>query len=1392
MQRDLNLSIVLRVAAEAARREIAATGTELKGLGAAADQAGRAGAAAGQGIAQTGEAAREAGVGVSELSRGMGASLNQTQNMAIQAGRTATAIGAMHQSGEAMAQGLRSQVAAMVDAAVDAAAYRVELDQIRAQLNPLAASLQQFEATLMAVIAAEELGAITSHEAAVMHDRLARSINAVNAAAQAAGVPLKGMSVAAAPSSTGLQQLIDRLTGVESATRQAGAQTLQYGYELDALRARYNPIFAASREYELELRAIAEAERLGAMSSVEAANARQNAAQAMAPVNTGLVQMGQYSGAAAAQAANLSFQLNDIFMMTALGQSPWMLMMQQGPQVVQVMGQMRMQGQSLGGTLRSAVGMVLNPVGLATMAMIGLGAAGVQALSSMKGETRSFEEMLEALDDTLGRMRTNLELLGNSRLGDTFGSLTAEVQALARGMLDLDRAAQPRQIQSVIDTFLNREVEESWGQAITRSLAAGFAATSGGLGAAVSMRPEVNEAANYASLGAANSYEDFAARTSAISDLARSGDIAAVMDELIALQQSMSGGSAFTEMSAELRTLLLDLGQAGIKIAEIEAMWNGSAQAEALRAQIDQMVTGYAQQAELSEAVTRHGENSAEVEELRANHARAALEVRLREMGAAEDSSEAVRARAALEASLHADQQAAYARRERAEAQVIGDLYRQEELSSTILRFGEQSAEVDAVRALHARDLYEQRLREAGVNETLVQQALVLHDAERDRLATIREQANARRAGDLMAELREEAAINQAMLVHGRDSVQVRQLQIAADRRVFEQMLETLDVAEGIKSALREQWEIARGLGQVDPFGQIGAARDYLRSQQERIDRLRLEQGLLGQSEAARRRIIALWEVERDLQREGIDAASARAAEIRAAAAQEAELALQVDRQTEAWGRVQSSAESAIDSIAEKLMSGDIEGALEALASEITGIFTELAITNPLQNALLGTNQGTLADVGGLQGIIARLMGRGNPADIAARAVTSSVASMQVTAANVMISGAGVAALAGLAAGPAGLAGAGAANLPQAPLDSSVMATLQSVATGGATRPDGISGLHAGLANPLAEMIREAQALFGPDAVEIFSGYRSNEVQAGLWQSALQRYGSPEAARQWVAPPGASRHNFGLAADLRYGSSDVQSWMHQNAPRYGLGFRMDHEPWHVEPQNANDLIAEQTRAAVALTRFNAVTGEASADLGTLGQGFDIFGSALAAGAQGLAGGGARGGLTGLLQSLATGLAGAMGIPGFEGGGWTGPGGSSDVAGLVHAGEYVFDAAATRRIGIANLEALRSGGLPGYVSGGYVTDHSAPPPQRSMRAGAAAEAAVIQLQPVLVNNTGVAMQMEVEETTDARGQRQQKYILSEAVSEGLATPGGRGGQTLRQVYGLRRSSRRRQA
>jgi hypothetical protein len=90
-----------------------------------------------------------------------------------------------------------------------------------------------------------------------------------------------------------------------------------------------------------------------------------------------------------------------------------------------------------------------------------------------------------------------------------------------------------------------------------------------------------------------------------------------------------------------------------------------------------------------------------------------------------------------------------------------------------------------------------------------------------------------------------------------------------------------------------------------------------------------------------------------------------------------------------------------------------------------------------------------------------------------------------------------------------------------------------------------------------------------------FSGFRSPARQAELYKAAVAKYGSEQAARKWVAPPGKSHHGFGTAVDLRYADEAARTWAHANAARYNLRFPMAHEPWHIEPIEAGASMGAQ-------------------------------------------------------------------------------------------------------------------------------------------------------------------------------------------------------------------------
>jgi len=162
-----------------------------------------------------------------------------------------------------------------------------------------------------------------------------------------------------------------------------------------------------------------------------------------------------------------------------------------------------------------------------------------------------------------------------------------------------------------------------------------------------------------------------------------------------------------------------------------------------------------------------------------------------------------------------------------------------------------------------------------------------------------------------------------------------------------------------------------------------------------------------------------------------------------------------------------------------------------------------------------------------------------------------------------------------------------------------------------------------------------------------------------------------------------------------------------------------------------------------------------------------------------AGGGGFGGLfSGIFKAIG-------GLFGFNRGGATGPGADSDVAGFVHANEYVFSAPATRRIGVGVLDALHSNSLRGFRSGGYVTPYASTGGGQQMRSRAANDD---QLKIEMHNYSGA--QVDVEEERDDRGGRSIKFILSEQVADALNTPGGAAQRTLGRTYGVKKQRAKR--
>ncbi|MCV9965716.1 M15 family metallopeptidase [Pararhizobium sp. BT-229] len=182
-----------------------------------------------------------------------------------------------------------------------------------------------------------------------------------------------------------------------------------------------------------------------------------------------------------------------------------------------------------------------------------------------------------------------------------------------------------------------------------------------------------------------------------------------------------------------------------------------------------------------------------------------------------------------------------------------------------------------------------------------------------------------------------------------------------------------------------------------------------------------------------------------------------------------------------------------------------------------------------------------------------------------------------------------------------------------------------------------------------------------------------------------------------------SNHAYGNAIDInpmanpdtgRGGAliTDMPASVSEIASRNGFSWGGD---WKSKKDAMHFEIAQSKSAGAALEKLAGASNESTKGLSNL--------------ATNLASGGAGGGGGGWLSFLAGSpfagsgqLAASGGIGLFDKGGYTGPGGKMTPAGIVHKGEYVFDAETVARLGVPTLEKLR-----GYANGGLVGAPVAP-------------------------------------------------------------------------------------
>lgn len=260
------------------------------------------------------------------------------------------------QTQKAAAQRQVNQQLVVPDRGADIAAYAAEMDRLRAKFDPLFAAQTAYRTGLAELRQALSTGAISEATYTAALDRrkaafaeqvrgLGLVSNAERAAAAAAQETARATQAAAsAAAAAAAKARAQGIVSGQTVTVDRGADVAAYGQQLDALRAKYNPLFAAGQAYKAQLVEIGQAARVGAISEAERAVALARTKEAFAAQVAAI-----RSATAASDGANrsvglqahawqnLGFQANDALTMLASGSSVFQVVATQGGQVYQVL-----------------------------------------------------------------------------------------------------------------------------------------------------------------------------------------------------------------------------------------------------------------------------------------------------------------------------------------------------------------------------------------------------------------------------------------------------------------------------------------------------------------------------------------------------------------------------------------------------------------------------------------------------------------------------------------------------------------------------------------------------------------------------------------------------------------------------------------------------------------------------------------------------------------------------------------------------------------------------------------------------------------------------------------------------------------------------------------------
>lgn len=349
---------------------------------------------------------------------------------AISADEMAAAISRERQASLASIAAIKARQSALSATKVQVdptqtADYAAELERLRGKFDPLYAAMQRHKSALAEIAKAEQMGAISASQATSARTAETASYNAQVG---------KLNDLAAAK-----KRAAENVGAGKDSSLDRSADIAAYGKELDALRAKFNPVFAVISQYKANIAEIRQAGAVGAIGIEEMTAAlsreRQAALNSIAAIkgrNTAIAETAKSSksGNSSHYTSNIAAQFQDIGVTAAGGMSPLQIALQQGTQLSAVFNDMKSNGQSAGSALAGAFASIVSPVSLVTIGLVAASAAAIQYFSGLLSKDEEAAKVLKEQAQLISAVA--------ERWGETIPALREYADQLRRAQEGVD------------------------------------------------------------------------------------------------------------------------------------------------------------------------------------------------------------------------------------------------------------------------------------------------------------------------------------------------------------------------------------------------------------------------------------------------------------------------------------------------------------------------------------------------------------------------------------------------------------------------------------------------------------------------------------------------------------------------------------------------------------------------------------------------------------------------------------------------------------------------------------------------------------------------------------------------------------------------------------------